>query len=348
MVAEGPTGSLPLQAPDGSRVRRGRPTAWPPPPRPAGRQGHQVAHHEHLGVTRAASSRVRPDPARPGRARAGGFCQRRPSGEARVPAAHTLVARRIRADCAVAGGDLTLSSSMPVTMAPRWISTPMRARSRAVMREHRVPMEPSRRPPPRPGRPAVDEGRCAGSCGAGPAAESSSAGRPSPRRSGPRRSPQTSARPARRRSSVSSLGHARTLRRCTAQVQGVVDALHARGVGVGIRRGRSRRSRRQRPRSGCRSATVAGWPNSRSWTVRASGRWRRPRPGPPPWSGSCGRRHGLPARSGPRRGCRWPPGRAGAGRGGDWCASMSVTRTGTRRSALAAKSPPNPDPMMTT
>ena len=71
-----------------------------------------------------------------------------PRPTALVPAAHTLVAVSMRS---VEPSRLVITthwSSMSVTIAPKWISTPMRSRSRAVIRESRWPMDATRPSPP--------------------------------------------------------------------------------------------------------------------------------------------------------------------------------------------------------
>ncbi len=57
-----------------------------------------------------------------------------------MPAAHTLVAAAIFCTVPSAPVISTPTSSRPVTMVPRWTSTPMRPRSRAVILDSRVPM----------------------------------------------------------------------------------------------------------------------------------------------------------------------------------------------------------------
>ncbi len=58
-----------------------------------------------------------------------------PRPAARIPAAQILVAAAIRSLLPSFLVISTPSSSMSVTVAPRWISTPMRVRSRCVMRD---------------------------------------------------------------------------------------------------------------------------------------------------------------------------------------------------------------------
>ena len=150
---------------------------------------HQVADDEHLGMCPGREqSGLTTDPAglvdlRPGRLASDG-----PRPAARVPAAQTLVAAGIRSSSRPACVISTPSSSMSVTMASRWISTPMRVRSRSVMRDS---VAPHRRDQPvlaldqdDAGVDGVDQPVVAPQR---PPRELASAGRPSPRRSGRRR-----------------------------------------------------------------------------------------------------------------------------------------------------------------
>ena len=153
--------------------RRGRPTAWPPRPLRAGRRGPSGRPPRRSRGGRGPSSRVRPAPGRRGRR---WRRWRRPAGRPAGGAGAGGPDFGDRRDLQVGPSDWVIRRRRrpcPVTMAPRCTSMPMPVRSRSVMRDSRLPMEPPGPRRPRPGRRGWCGGRCAGSCARSARRESS-------------------------------------------------------------------------------------------------------------------------------------------------------------------------------